>query len=171
MMERTKSVAGWLETIGDTWINRAAQELGIPDDDWFSHERRLILATALLYRDFCYVENALWKLLESGAASGAELLDATVPASLPYESASRVVEALRCKRCERVIAVNAEYPETAKRLVQRATCCDPKFLITDIPSSQQLEYAYDEVLQAVAQVLRCSTRPGECAAARDEASS
>lgn len=153
-----KNIAAWLKKVDDTWIHQAAQILDVPAEDWFTREPRVFLATALLYGEFSNVQRALWTLMESGATTGRRILDATVPAGLPYETASKVIGALRYPPGQRAIAVNAAYPETAKRLVQRATCCDSKFLISDVPSSWDLEDAYQEVLQAVAR--HYGARPG-----------
>lgn len=148
MLEWINRVEGWLNRIDDRFVDSAARKLGIPQNEWLSIERRL-LATALLYREFDFVEDALWELLESRADSCAPLLEHTVPASLPYASAAKVIDALRCPPGKRVIAVNAQYPVTARRLVQRATSCNPKILIADVPSSQNLQQAYEEILGAV----------------------
>lgn len=152
MMMWIKRVVGWLEKVADVAIDTAAETLQIPDADLLTDDRRQMLATALLlHQDFDVVLDALWTLLDLGGRPEKGLFDKIVPVSLPYESASRIIEALRCPNEYRVIAVNAEEPVTARRLVERATCCDRNFSIVEVPASQNPRDAYNEILRGLAQ--------------------
>jgi hypothetical protein len=150
MQRWTEDVAAWLGKVDDNWLRRAADELDVPPGDLMVQEGRFILAAALLHGELRKVENALWELLGGRPPNALDLFESIMPAGLPASSATKVVEALRRPPTQRLVSINAQYPNTAELLVRRASCCDPKFIVIPPGSAQNEEAAYEEIIEAVA---------------------
>lgn len=177
MTQWATKVSRWLRPVDEGFLGEVAEVLGVPEGDWLSDSDRLTLATALLFADarstvvddglesvFDDAEEALKILLDDQNITGKrELVDNIVPGTIPYAASMGVVEALTQRSGDRIALVDVATGETAKRIVQRATCCQRDVLIELPPSAQTSEEAYAEILAKMQQRagFRKPLKPGD----------
>lgn len=131
MAEWVEDVVATLDGVSAVHFRRAARLLGIEDAD-LSHfpDHELTMAHQLLYADLDSAYDALVQLQRGLKRENfSRLVDLLLPIWVDPEAARNLQAIVARSREHRVLAINAEYQDTATAYILRSSCCT-------IPASQ-----------------------------------